>query len=193
VFSLQHKKSVMAYANKIIRNPQSGQEIKFIQTTKDTGGKLLEMEASFKASSKEPAPHYHPKQKEDFTVISGEINIRLDDKLLLLTEGDKLHIPANAIHSMWNPGNEKAIVNWKVQPALDTEYFLETASGLAAEGKVNDKGMPPLLQVALIAKKFSTVFRLASLPYIFQQILFGLLAPFAYLAGYKPVYKRFLD
>jgi quercetin dioxygenase-like cupin family protein len=183
----------MAYANKIIRNPQSGQEIKFIQTTKDTGGKLLEMEASFKASSKEPAPHYHPKQKEDFTVISGEINIRLDDKLLLLTEGDRLHIPANTIHSMWNPGNEKAVVSWKVQPALDTEYFLETASGLATEGKVNEKGMPPLLQVALMAKEFSAVFRLASLPYIIQQILFGLLAPFAYLAGYKPVYKRFLD
>ena len=61
----------MAFKNKVIRNPQTKQDIKFLQTSSDTDGKLLEMESTYHAFSKEPAPHYHPFQAEDFTVNFG--------------------------------------------------------------------------------------------------------------------------
>jgi len=54
-------------------------------------------------------------------------------------------------------------------------------------------GMPPLLQVALIANKYSTELRLAKPPLVVQKILFLLLTPFAYLFGYRPTYKKYLD
>ena len=66
----------MAYRNKIIRNVQLGQEIRFLQTAKDTDGTLLEMESTYHAASKEPPPHYHPHQEEDFTVVEGELHVR---------------------------------------------------------------------------------------------------------------------
>lgn len=37
----------MAFKNKQIKNPKTGQEIKFLLTAEDTDGKLLEMEALY--------------------------------------------------------------------------------------------------------------------------------------------------
>lgn len=47
----------MAYKNKTIRNP---------------------VKATYSAMPTEPASHYHPYQDEFFTIISGEMTIRLD-------------------------------------------------------------------------------------------------------------------
>lgn len=183
----------MAFKNKQISNPKTGQDIKFLQTAKDTDGKLLEMEATYNSHSKEPAAHYHPFQVEDFTVLSGQLTVRMDEHLKVLKQGDTLHIPINKVHSMWNDTDEKTIVNWKVQPAMDTDNLLETATGLAIDGKTNNDGMPNILQVALMANKYSDVFRLANPPFAVQKILFIILTPFSYLFGYRPTYKKYLD
>jgi len=183
----------MAYRNKYISNPYTGQDIKFIQTAKDTGGDLLEMETTYQAKSMEPVPHYHPLQAEDFTVSSGELTVRINGELRQMKAGDRLHIPANTVHAMWNNSAGVTVVNWKVQPALQTEYLLETGMGLARDGKTNNKGMPGILQVALMAHKFSGEFRLAKPPYLVQKILFILLTPFSYLFGYRSTYKKYLD
>ena len=183
----------MAFKNKQISNPKTGQDIKFLQTAKDTDGKILEMEATYNSHSKEPAAHYHPFQVEDFTVLSGQLTVRMDEHLKVLKQGDTLHIPINKVHSMWNDTDEKTIVNWKVQPAMDTDNLLETATGLAIDGKTNNDGMPNILQVALMANKYSDVFRLASPPFAVQKILFIILTPFSYLFGYRPTYKKYLD
>jgi quercetin dioxygenase-like cupin family protein len=182
----------MAYKNKIISNPIIGQNIKFLQTAKDTSGKLVEMEASYRPYSKEPPPHYHPYQEEDFIIVKGQMTVRIEGKILLLNEGNTLHIPANTIHSMWNNSAGTAITNWKIQPALNTEYFLETASGLASD-KRRSKRMRSLLQKSLLANKYSNVFRLAKPPFFVQKILFIVLTPFAWFVGYRASYKRYFD
>jgi quercetin dioxygenase-like cupin family protein len=183
----------MAYKNKIIRNPKTGQSIRFLQTSKETGGRLLEMESTYEAASMQPVPHYHPCQEEDFEVLQGELTVRIGSKLKVLKAGDRLHVDKNVVHSMWNRSGSKAVMNWKVSPALDTEYFFENTMGLAAEGKTNATGMPAFLQVVLIARRFSTIFRLARPSYPVQKILFTILTPVAYLKGLKPVYEKYLD
>ena len=182
----------MAYKNKIITNPIVGQHIKFLQTAKDTDGKLLEMEASYRPYSKEPPPHYHPYQEEDFMILKGQMTVRLEGKILLLNEGDTLHIPANTIHSMWNNSGSTSVINWKIQPALSTEYFLETATGLASDKK-RRRRMRSLLQRSLMANKYSGVFRLSKPPFFIQKILFIMLTPFAWLVGYRASYKQYFD
>lgn len=183
----------MAYANKTICNPATGQEIRFVQTARDTGGRLLEMESHFLPGSLEPKPHYHPLQTEHFTALSGAIVVRLGKVIQVLRAGETLRIPPNTVHSMWNPFEEKAVVTWKMEPALDTEYFLETGMGLAQEGKTGENGMPPLLQVALLANKYDNVFRLANPPFWVQKTLFTLLTPLALLRGYRASYAKYLD
>lgn len=183
----------MAYKGKVINNKKTGQQIKFIQTADDTGGELLEMESLFQPNSTEPVPHYHPLQEEYFKVLEGEITVRTNGRLKILRQGDTLHIKKKQVHSMWNHSANTATVNWKVIPALDTEYFFENGIGIANEKKTNEQGMPGILQAALFANRFSSVFRIAKPPYFIQKILFGALTPFSYLAGYRSCYKEFVD
>lgn len=183
----------MAIKGKVISNPGSGQSIRFIQTGKDTKGQLLEMESVYSAQSKEPVPHYHPRQEEEFQVLEGSINVRINGTVRVLEPGEKLIITAGTVHSMWNQCDREARVNWKVRPALSTEYLLETGMGLAADGKVNEKGMPSVLQTAMLMQRYKHVFRLARPPFFVQRVLFGILAPIAAMKGYRSVYRKYVD
>lgn len=167
----------MAYANKVIRNDQTGQVIRFVRTSRDTNGQLLQMESTFRAQSTKPAAHYHPNQDEDFTVIAGELTVQTGEQTKIFLAGERLHIPRNTVHSMWNTSDVEAVVNWQVSPALDTEEFLETAYGLANEGKVGSNGRQGLLQGALLMQHFSKVFWLTSPSILVQKVVFGLLSP----------------
>lgn len=183
----------MAYKNKRIHNRITGQEIHFLKTAKDTDGAVLEMEATFSPHSAPPPAHFHPHQTEDFKILAGTLNVELDGKSLVLHQGDTLHIPANKVHAMWNPSNEQTIVHWRVQPALQSEYFFETITGLANDGKTNGKGVPGLLQLTLLVPHFAGELRLTSPPALLQRLLFGLLRPIANLCGYRPLYKQYID
>lgn len=182
----------MAYKDKIITNPKTGQTIKFLQTARDTDGHLLEMESTLRSHSTEPPLHYHPYQEETFSVISGQLTARLNGELRTYSAGDQFHVPKNTVHSMWNEGETPAVINWRVSPALETEYFFENTFGLSINGKTNDKGMPGILQIALIAKKYNNIFRLSKPPFFIQKIIFCILTPVAYLAGYRPSYEKYL-
>ena len=183
----------MAVKGKIISNPHTGQTIRFIRTSRDTNGALLEMESSFAPYSKEPIPHYHPIQDEVFFVMEGSLSVRINNEVKIFRKGEKVELPAYTIHSMWNHTAGKTIVNWKVQPALQTEAFLETAMGLATDNRVNRKGMPSILQTSLLIKKFSNEIRLAKPSALIQKIVFNALAPVAKLAGYKEFYPEYVD
>lgn len=183
----------MAFPGKIIQNSKTGQDIRFLQTSQSTDGQLLEMESTYQAHSSEPAPHYHPFQTEEFTVLVGELTVRLGTEPRVLKPGDVLHIPPNQVHSMWNNSGAPTVVNWKVRPALNTENLLETVNGLINDGQTNAQGMPKLLQVVLLARHFASVFRLASPPWGVPNVVFSLLAPLARLCGYRPFYDRYID
>jgi len=183
----------MAIKNKEINNPKTGQSIKFLQTSKDTNGMFLEMESTYRLMSTEPPAHYHPYQAEDFDVLEGELAVRLNGQLKTLRRGESLHIPPGTIHSMWNDTMRRTVVRWKVKPALNTEYLLETTSGLAQHNKTNAKGIPPLLQVAVLMYAFTNVFRLAKPSYLMQMIVFTLLTPLSYVLGYRATYPKYLD
>ena len=152
---------------------------------------MLEMEAAYRPYSKEPPSHYHPYQEENVMIIKGQMTVRLAGKILVLNENDTLHIPANTVHSMWNNSRSTAVINWKVQPALDTEYFFENASGLASDKRRNR--MRSIWQRSLLANKYSRVFRLSKPPFFIQKALFIVLTPVGWLMGYRASYKRYLD
>lgn len=181
----------MAHKGKRIHNPANGQSILFLQTAQDTKGELLEMESSYRPGSKEPPPHYHTIQHENFRILSGEMTLRMHGRLQTLKAGDTLEIPAGTPHSMWNNGAEPAVINWQLRPALGTEFMLETYTGLANDGKTNARGIPGLLQVALLMRKFNREFRMVKPSYPVQLILFNLLAPIAYLSGKRAIYAKY--
>lgn len=183
----------MAYKNKTITNSKTGQTIKFLQTAQDTGGRLLEMESTFRAHTTEPPLHYHPYQDEKFIIISGQLTVRLNGEIKIFAAGDQFHIPKKMVHAMWNESASPAVVNWQISPALKTEMFFENTFGLANDGRTNEKGMPNILQVSLLVNKYDDFFRLSKPPFLIQKIVFSILAPVAYLAGYRSAYKKYLN
>lgn len=183
----------MAYKNKVIVNPKAAVKIKFLQCSSDTHGNLLEMEATYGPQSKEPPAHYHPEQEEDFTVVEGALSIRMHGEVIILKPGAACHIPKKEIHSMWNHTAADTTVRWRVKPALQTENFLETLAGLAVDNKTNSKGVPHILQVALLSRKYVREFRLASPGYWIQKIVFAFLTPIAFVLGFRSEFPEFID
>lgn len=183
----------MAFKGKELKNPATGQEIRFLKTAKDTGGQWLEMESTYNSRSKEPTPHYHPFQDETFTVSEGELSVKMNGTLRIYRAGKQFQVPKGTVHCMWNDSPGRTVMHWQVRPAMQTEYLLETTSGLAMDGRTDADGKPGLLQIALIANRFAGVFRLTKPPYIIQRILFTLLTPLDWLAGYKATYRKYID
>jgi len=183
----------MAFKHKKVTNSKTGQTYFFLQTAADSQGKILEIESSYAPHSLEPPLHYHPHQFEDFTILEGELTVKINGSLKVLKKGHTLHIPANTPHSMWNNSKAKTIVNWKVTPALNSEQLFETFAGLANDNKTKQDGVPPFLQVVLTVNKFSDTFRLVKPPYFIQKLIFSLLTPVSLLLGYRALYKKYLD
>ena len=181
----------MAIAGDVLENPKSSQRIIFRKKASDTGGELLEVESVYtKPTPARPPVHYHPHQEERFEVLSGRLNVLVDGKERTLEEGEVLTIPPGISHEMW--AEEAGIrVNWQTRPAMRTEEFFETIWGLAKDGKTNEKGVPNLLKVAVIADEYADEFRLASPPLFVQRALFAILAPVGKLLGYRARYPEY--
>jgi quercetin dioxygenase-like cupin family protein len=177
-------------AGDALENPVSGQHLIVRKTDQDTGGELLEVEAVYtRPTPSRPPTHYHPRQEERFEVLHGRLNVLVGGQERTFREGEVLTVAPIAPHQMW-AAEAGARVNWQTRPALKTEAFFETVWGLAKDGKVNDKGVPSLLRLALIAREYEEEFRLASPPWAVQGLLCGSLAPVGRLLGYRAEYSH---
>ncbi len=145
----------------------------------------------YKPGGNPPPVHYHPSQEERFEVVSGEMLTHDDGVERTYGAGETFVLPPESRHSMHNAGNEELHVIWQTRPALKTEAFFETMWGLAQDGKINPKGVPNLLRVAVLMREYQDEFRLAQPPFAIQKPLFGLLAPIGNLLGYRGRYPEY--
>lgn len=183
----------MAYPNTQITNPVTGQSIRFLRTAKDTNGQLLEMESTLLPGSKKPTLHYHPAQHEYFTFTEGSVTVCTGRETRVFHPGDTLHIPPGIRHAMWNEGAVTARMRWQVEPALDTEYLLETGIRLARDGRTDANGKPGFLSALILLRRFSAEYRPARPPYLLLKALFILLTPLARLRGVQPLAETHVD
>lgn len=170
---------------KIIRNKVTGHEMKFIRTAEETNGERLEMEVTYPTHSNRPPMHYHPHQTEYFRLVSGEMTVVLGSEQRIIKPGDAFTVAPNLPHSMWNHGQQPAVMQWTITPALQTEQLFETLAVLANKGQTNADGVPRLLQLAQTMLYFSKEFRLSKPKFWIQRLVFMLLMPLACVLGYR--------
>ena len=170
-----------------------GGKLVFSQTAGSTGGALLEMNVWYKPNSSPPPAHYHPFQEEHFQVISGRFHTIIDGHEQSYQPGESFTVPPGVHHAMYNNSQEVGQLLWQTRPALETEVFFETLWGLARDGKVNDQGVPNILQVAVIGQDFNKEFRLVKPSYSILKILFAVLGPLGRLIGYQSRYPAYSD
>ncbi|HEX2504372.1 MAG TPA: cupin domain-containing protein [Miltoncostaeaceae bacterium] len=134
--------------------------------------------------------HRHPALVERFTVLEGELTMKLDGWTSVLGEGETAVVEAGAWHDWWNGGDRDARARVEITPGERFAHMIETLFGLARLGHTNAKGLPDPLQLALFAQEFSDVIEFRSPPRAVQRALFGALAPIARRRGYRGTYPQ---
>ena len=182
----------MSKAGDVYENPATGERAVIRIGTEESGGELLIVDLFIRPGGAVPGEHYHPTIAERFTVLRGQVNFRLAGREAVAAIGTTLCVPPGTPHDWWNAGSEEALVRVVVQPAARFEAAILTIFGLAQDGRVDAKGMPNLLQLAVFAQEFDDVIRFTRPPRWAQRILFGALAPLARLLGYRGLYPKYL-
>ena len=172
-----------------ITNHVTGETLVFRTTSAQTGGEAVVVEAFVTPDGAVAAAHVHPAQEETFEVVAGELEFRLGRKKLVARAGDRVVVPARTPHRFANVGEETAHFVCEVRPALGFEQLIETMFSLAADGRVNRKGLPSPLRLAVIANHHFGDVRLPFPPAWLQRLGLLLGAPVGRLLGYKPTYQ----
>jgi quercetin dioxygenase-like cupin family protein len=67
--------------------------------------------------------HLHPGQEEVIYVIEGTIEQWIEREKLVLTAGDSVVIPADAVHASFNDGSEQAKILAILSPAVGEDGY----------------------------------------------------------------------
>jgi mannose-6-phosphate isomerase-like protein (cupin superfamily) len=136
--------------------------------------------------------HVHPTITERFRVVSGRLCVRVNGAESILGPGDEVTIKPGTAHDWWNAGDVEAQVVVEIDPARRFELMISTLFGLANDGLTNERGLPHLLQLAVIADEFRDVVEFTRPPRAVQRLVFGALARIGRVLGYRPVYDRYM-
>ena len=155
-------------------------------TLRGSSSDALEAEARYGPHGKPPPMHWHPAQDEHFEVLAGSLRVRAGDDDRTLGVGDEIDLPRGTRHQMWNPGDVEARVLWRTSPAGRTEQWWRELDGLQRAGKVDSKGMPSLLPMAVLMSEYGDVFRLGGPEPLVRGAL-SALAVIGRARGHRPV------
>lgn len=169
-----------------IINPRTGQRMRFRQTD----GASLQIETVNPPGPPEPE-HVHPCQESSAAVLAGALHFSVRGRVQVVHAGERIVIPPNTPHYFWNEGEEEARAIQEVRPALRTEAFFRTYFGLAGDGKMDERGMPSLLQLAVMVPAFADVMRPTHPPWPILRLLALVLAPLARVRGYRATYPQY--
>ena len=182
----------MSKAGDVFVNPVTGERAVVRIGTEEAGGELLIADLYIRPGGAVMGEHIHTIIEERFTVLRGEVGFRLSGRVTTAQPGVKVSVAPRVPHDWWNAGAEEALVRVEVRPGARFEAMIRNAFGMAQDGKVNRRGMPNILQLALFAREFGDVIQFTRPPRIVQRILFGLLALPARVLGYRGSYPQYL-
>jgi quercetin dioxygenase-like cupin family protein len=179
----------MIHARDAIENPVTGEKILFRRTSAETNGELVVIECTVEPDGAVAMAHVHPSQDERFEILEGTVLFRRGKESIRAEAADVVTIPAGTPHHFENVGDEAARFVTEIRPALGFEQMVETMFALARDGKVNRRGMPNPLRLAVIARHYFDTVQLPFPPVWMQRAGLALGAPIGRLAGYRPTYE----
>ncbi len=177
----------MAKPGDEIVNPRTGQRMKFLKTSQDTNGELLQIDCYNAPDAVKEPEHIHPFQENRFVILSGSLMFSIDGKVRQVNAGEVIAIPPNVPHFFWNGSGQEVHYLQEFRPALRSEFFCKTLCSLARDGKLNERGTANPLLMAVVIPVFWNEIRVTNPPEVIQRILFGVLNPIGKLLGYRAV------
>ena len=166
-------------AGTVLHNPVTREYARIVEhTTQRVVGELLALPGSAVAG-----PHRHPGQEERFEVLEGTMGYRRGDVRGELRPGESVTVPAGVVHDWWNAGSETLWARLTLTPPRSFVAMIASVFGLAALGRTDAKGMPVLLDAALLAEAFGDEIIFERPPRAVQRALAATVAPLARRRG----------
>jgi mannose-6-phosphate isomerase-like protein (cupin superfamily) len=183
----------VARAGDVLENPTTGERIVFRKTSAETNGEALEYEILFTPRGFGAQKHLHPRQQERHEVLEGELGIVVAGRERHLGPGDVEVVPPGTPHRLFAVGDGPVRAVFESRPALRSAELAETLFGLGRDGKLNAKGNPNPLQLAVIGREFAEEGRATRPPAAVQRIMLAPLAALGRLLGYRGIYARYSE
>jgi quercetin dioxygenase-like cupin family protein len=168
-----------ADAPSTIVNARTGQRMRFETESEE----VLRIECWSPPSPAREPEHTHPKQESRFELLGGELVFEIDAATQTVAAPGTIVIPAGVRHRFWNASAEEAHYVQEFRPALGTRAFFELLFRLANEGRLDDKGMPALLDIPAMLDASSDVIRPTSPPWPVLRLTAAVLRPIAAIRG----------
>lgn len=183
----------MSRHGQVLDNPATGERVVMLTDPDVHPERVLVAHLHVEPGGRVAAAHRHPTIRERFHVLSGKVGFLLGDSERTLAAGEEAEVPAGTLHGWWQVGAEPAEVVVEVDPGDRFVEMVGTFFGLARDGKVDRRGLPHPLQLAVTASAYRDVMVIASPPAWAQSLVFGILAPLGRAMGREPSYPRYLS
>ena len=162
----------MPCAGQTLVHPTTGQRLTFVRTRQDTAGAELVLDSTLPPGSPRPPLHVHPHQEERFIPLEGQLRGWVGRRRVVVRPGEVLVVPPGVPHTLGGEGR----LRWEFRPALRTGELLEEVVGVAVRHGVLVRGLPRLLPLAAVLRRFEAEIRLALVPLALQRALLAALA-----------------
>ncbi|HEX2646283.1 MAG TPA: cupin domain-containing protein, partial [Candidatus Dormibacteraeota bacterium] len=127
----------------VLENPRRRERVTLLETADETAGKRLTMAVHQEPSAVRMPEHFHPYQRETFTINSGGLTYVLGRAIPRVARaGDVVVVEPGVPHQWWNEGPEPVEMVGVMEPAGRFVELMETIYGLTNDGKVSSNGMP---------------------------------------------------
>ena len=176
----------------VLYNPRRRERVMLVETAAETNGERLTMLVTQEPTTARMPAHFHPHQRETFTMKSGALTYVLGDaEPRVARAGDTLTVEPGVRHNWWNEGPEAVEMVGVLEPAGRWLEFMETIYGLTNEGKVSPRGIPNPLQMAVVAWEFRREWVPAALPAAARMTVLPILAAIGRAVGYRATYPSY--
>lgn len=138
----------MAKRNVTFSNPILNDEIEILSESEES----LVFKTTLLPQSGQTQKHYHTKITEVFKVISGELQVFINNKPFLLKENETRQISPFTKHQFYNPTNKTVVFKVTVNTPGKLREGLQIMYGLAEDGKVYKN----ILLMAIALQKMDT-------------------------------------
>ncbi len=149
----------MVKPGQVLDSPVLGARMIVHKTSRETEGRSFEVEWFLKPGYPAgfPGEHLHPKGRDIFEILSGTARYQLNRQEYSAKTGDMIEVPPLARHiHPWNVGADELhfrhvfeLPEPNPDGIMAAENLFETAFGLARDGKVDKRGFPNILQLAV--------------------------------------------
>jgi quercetin dioxygenase-like cupin family protein len=182
----------MERRGEVFDNPATGEYVVILSDPAEQVDGVLVSQLTVRPGGRVATAHFHPGIRERFHVVDGKVGFLIGEETRTLGPGESAEVPPGVVHDWWQEGDDGALVVVEVDPGERFKEMVGTMFGLARDGKVDAKGMPKPLQLAVTAAAYQDVMVVTAPPAWVQPLMFGLLAPIGRMRGLQPKYEEYL-